>query len=127
MVEVFFLDVVTQYLESSEPSNSEHLWRYTPWKRVHPSGDVTEVPELGKPSLNLFSMDGNEVPDGIRLIEGEVRQRDQPDSYELTNAFLLASSECSKWTLEVDKKLSYEFTAHKEDFLLQIYILMGEV
>tara|TARA_B100001123_G_scaffold233978_1_gene262543 strand:- start:4327 stop:5424 length:1098 start_codon:yes stop_codon:yes gene_type:complete len=102
------VDYASRYLSLEEPKRADHLWRYTPWKRVHPSGDVTEVPELGKPSLSLFSMDGNEVPDGIRLIEGEVRQRDQPDSYELTNAFLLASSECSKWTLEVDKKFSSE-------------------
>ena len=59
---MFFLDVVTQYLESSEPSNSEHLWRYTPWKRIHPLGSFSKMPDsVIFPKAKLSYLDGTEV------------------------------------------------------------------
>ena len=36
---------MTSYLDATVPSRSEHLWRYTPWSRVHP-GKVDSVPEV---------------------------------------------------------------------------------
>ena len=33
------------YLSLEEPSNADHLWRYSPWKKVHPTGNIKEVPE----------------------------------------------------------------------------------
>lgn len=40
-----------QYLEIPIPPRSQHLWRYTPWKRIHP----TKVDELPKPDDLKFS------------------------------------------------------------------------
>ena len=36
---------MTSYLDATVPSRSEHLWRYTPWSRVHP-GSVDTVPDV---------------------------------------------------------------------------------
>ena len=36
---------MTSYLDATVPSRSEHLWRYTPWSRVHP-GSVDTIPEV---------------------------------------------------------------------------------
>jgi len=36
---------MTSYLDATVPSRSEHLWRYTPWSRLHP-GNVETIPEV---------------------------------------------------------------------------------
>ncbi len=36
---------MTSYLDATVPSRSEHLWRYTPWSRVHP-GNVDAIPDV---------------------------------------------------------------------------------
>ena len=36
---------MTSYLDATVPNRSEHLWRYTPWSRVHP-GRVDSVPDV---------------------------------------------------------------------------------
>ena len=38
---------MTSYLDASLPTRSEHLWRYTPWSRVHPT-KVDELPAVGE-------------------------------------------------------------------------------
>ena len=38
---------MTSYLDASLPTRSEHLWRYTPWSRVHPT-KVDELPTIGE-------------------------------------------------------------------------------
>jgi len=38
---------MTSYLDASLPTRSEHLWRYTPWSRVHPT-KVDELPVVGE-------------------------------------------------------------------------------
>ena len=38
---------MTSYLDASLPTRSEHLWRYTPWSRVHPT-KVNELPQVGE-------------------------------------------------------------------------------
>ena len=40
-----------QYPQITIPPRSEHLWRYTPWKRVHP----TKVEEMPKADPIKFS------------------------------------------------------------------------
>ena len=42
---------MTSYLDAIVPSRSEHLWRYTPWSRVHP-GNVDTVPEVDSAIVN---------------------------------------------------------------------------
>ena len=40
------------YLDMEIPPRSEHLWRYTPWKRIHPS-KVETIPESNPLSVDI--------------------------------------------------------------------------
>lgn len=101
------MDSASKYLSLGKPDRSNHLWRYTSWKKVHPTGAIAEIPVLGEPELSLRMMDGSEPPAGIKL---EYRVDSKPDfsmgSNTLTNAFLHASANSSGWALVVDKKFS---------------------
>ena len=63
------MDSASQYLSMSEPDKSNHLWKYTPWRKVHPTGKITEIPELASATLSLSMMDGSEVPPVLVLSE----------------------------------------------------------
>ena len=42
------------YLSLDEPDNADHLWRYSPWKRIHPTGNIREIPKQYKqPKIKL--------------------------------------------------------------------------
>ncbi|CAI8266894.1 MAG: hypothetical protein CMA41_05660 [Euryarchaeota archaeon] len=51
---------MTSYLDAIVPSRSEHLWRYTPWSRVHP-GNVDTVPEVDSAIVNSEDLKLNTV------------------------------------------------------------------
>ena len=55
------------YSELEIPSRADHLWRYTPWHRIHPSGEVTEIPEAQGTIIDLQSLDGSTEPSGVTL------------------------------------------------------------
>ena len=58
------------YLSLEEPPRSDHLWRYTPWKRVHPTGDPSEIPdEISTPQIGLSTINGEEAS-GISIEMG---------------------------------------------------------
>ena len=59
------------YSDLPEPDRADHLWRYTPWHRIHPTGTVAEVPEAGGAKLSLRSLDGSTEPAGFELIAAE--------------------------------------------------------
>ncbi len=102
------MDSASKYLSIGEPDKADHLWRYTPWRRVHPTGTISEIPQLGIPRLKLSMMDGSEVPDGINLVRGVGGEPDFSMDNALTNSFLHATSESSGWTLVVGKKFHSE-------------------
>ena len=60
-------DSTTAYLSLPEPDKADHLWRYTPWRRIHPTGTIGEVPESCAPVLSLSTIDGDDAPEGIRI------------------------------------------------------------
>ena len=97
------MDSASKYLSMDEPSKANHLWRYTPWRRVHPTGTVTEIPELGSPRLSLSMMDGSEIPPGVSLVRGGGSELNFSMDNALTNSFLHATAESSKWTLVVER------------------------
>ena len=39
------MDPGQTYLSLEEPNNANHLWRYSPWKKVHPTGNTREIPD----------------------------------------------------------------------------------
>ena len=102
------MDPATKYLSLEQPSKSSHLWKYTPWKRVHPTGKLDSIPQMGTPKLSISSIDGTSAPDGIRLVGGIISNSDPWIGDEFTNSFLNASSKNSKWTLEIDKGFTSE-------------------
>ena len=97
------MDPATKHLSLEQPNKSSHLWKYTPWKRVHPTGKLDSIPKMGTPKLSISSIDGTAAPDGIRLVEGITSDIDPGIGDEFTNSFLNASSKNSKWTLEIDR------------------------
>ena len=82
-----------KYPEIKIPPRSEHLWRYTPWKRVHP----TKVEEMPK-------------ADPIKFSHGEDSKLE--DSSEIARAFIHSISSTSKKivlddeTMELDLRCS---------------------
>ena len=102
------MDSASKYLSMDRPERSNHLWRYTPWRRVHPTGKVTEIPELASATLGLSMMDGSEIPSGIRLVRGEGEDLDLSMDNALTNSFLHAISSSSSWLLIVESGFRLE-------------------
>ena len=52
---------MTSYLDATVPSRSEHLWRYTPWSRVHP-GSIDTVPKVDAASITSDEFNVSEKP-----------------------------------------------------------------
>jgi Fe-S cluster assembly protein SufD len=101
------LDSVAEYLSLDEPDRSNHLWKYTPWRWVHPTGDITSIPnDIESPRLRLIDLDGGEASEGIRLEEGVTSASVLPESDVVTSSFLRAASASSQWTLHVEPNFS---------------------
>ena len=83
------MDSASQYLSMSEPDKSNHLWKYTPWRRIHPTGKITEIPELASATLSLSMMDGSEIPPGVSLVRGSGGDLDLSMDNALTNSFFM--------------------------------------
>ena len=96
------MDSASKYLSMDRPKRSNHLWRYTPWRKVHPTGKLTEIPELAGATLSLSMMDGTEVPSGIKLVRWDGGDLDLSMDNALTNSFLHALSSSSRWSLVVE-------------------------
>ena len=58
------MDSASKYLSMDRPERSNHLWRYTPWRRVHPTGKVTEIP--GVSQCHSWSFDDGWIGDPLR-------------------------------------------------------------
>lgn len=62
------MDAAAVYLALPEPDRAQHLWRYTPWHRIHPTGKHGDLPEsTGSPTLSLSLLDGEAAPEGVTL------------------------------------------------------------
>ena len=58
-----------KYADMAVPSRALHLWRYTPWTRIHPS-KVEEVPNASPVSFTVGT--GGELIEGApRIIDAE--------------------------------------------------------
>ena len=102
------MDSASQYLSMGEPDKSNHLWKYTPWRRIHPTGKIAEIPELASATLSLSMMDGSEVPTGVSLVRGSGGDLDLSMDNALTNSFLHAMSNSSNWLLVVESGFRLE-------------------
>ena len=100
------MDAAAEYLSLDEPDRSSHLWKYTPWRRVHPTGDITSIPDVGTPQLKLDGLDGSDAPEGICLEEGVVSVSGLPEGDVVTGSFLQAASVSSQWILRIEPGFS---------------------
>ena len=96
------MDSTAEYLSLDEPTRSSHLWKYTPWRRIHPTGDITSIPDVGTPQLRLGGLDGGDAPEGIRLEKGVMSVSGLPEGDIVTGSFLQAASANSQWILHIE-------------------------
>ena len=80
-----------KYADMAVPSRALHLWRYTPWARIHPS-KVDEVPDASAVRFGLL--------EGGELVEGAPRIVNAED----IGRVFLSELGGSAWTLETDGK-----------------------
>ena len=96
------MDAASLYKSLDQPDRADHLWRYTPWKRVHPSGDLDEIPIAASPKLTLTNLDDSSALVGISVEEGVVGAEVLPESDEVTASFIRAAAKESVYTLKVE-------------------------
>ena len=64
------------YLSLDEPDNADHLWRYSPWKKIHPTGNIREIPrEYKQPKIKLSYLDGSDVPSECSITKEESKRK----------------------------------------------------
>ena len=102
------MDAISEYLALSEPERSNHLWRYSPWNRVHPTGDIADVPEFERPSIKLSDIEGKDAPLGVRLVEKDFEFSETMPVDKVSSTFLKAASIGSQYTVEVDSGFNHD-------------------
>ncbi len=55
------------YLDYANTDKAAHIWRYTSWKRAHPTGSISEIPQCESPKFTISLVDGTPVPEGISI------------------------------------------------------------
>ena len=120
------------YLSLDEPPTSDHLWRYTPWGKIHPTGDFRAIPEdVGLPKINLSYVDGGAV-EGVTL-EANKEVKVPFEGSPTTDSFLMAITKDNslvlsiprKWTSEKPLLIDIETEGGVE--ALHIHILAGDL
>ncbi len=59
----------SSYLVHANTDKAAHIWRYTPWKKAHPTGIIEDVPESNSPEISISLVDGKSIPEGISIDE----------------------------------------------------------
>ncbi|MDP6011099.1 MAG: SufD family Fe-S cluster assembly protein [Candidatus Poseidoniaceae archaeon] len=88
------------------PSRSVHAWRYTPWKKIHPTGEPDVIPsDLIAATATISMLDGTDVPVGVSLEMRESVLRDSPlPDDDIAVAFL--REVCNEhWHLKVESNI----------------------
>ena len=120
------------YLSLDEPPTSDHLWRYTPWGKIHPTDDFRDIPEdVGLPKINLSYVDGGAV-EGVTL-EANKEVKVPFEGSPTTDSFLMAITKDNslvlsiprKWTSEKPLLIDIETEGGVE--ALHIHILAGDL
>jgi len=57
------------YLDHADTDKAAHIWRYTPWKKAHPTGTINDIPKSESPEIKISLVDGSSVPDGVTINE----------------------------------------------------------
>ena len=93
---------INQYLSHEEPDKSNHLWKYTPWRRIHPTGKIKEMPEMNVPNLEISYLDNSKIPSGITLVESSEEIEENKFSDNIAATFLMSSTNSVRWKLSVE-------------------------
>jgi Fe-S cluster assembly protein SufD len=91
-----------EYLALPAPDRAQHLWRYTPWHRIHPTGKPEEIPSEVSPAVVSFTLlDGSELPKGVSIsaIDGNITRNIDSD---VGGAFIRALSSKGAIKITID-------------------------
>ena len=95
------------YSELDTPDRADHLWRYTPWHKIHPSGKVAEIPEAQGATLELRSLDGSTEPSGVSIevaTPDDVERLCMDGNEDVSTQFIKALSAGNAVVLRVARK-----------------------
>ena len=98
----------TEYLAIPAPDRAQHLWRYTPWHRIHPTGKPEEIPtEVSPAVVSLTMLDGSELPKGVSVsaIAGNLTRNIDSD---IGGAFIRALSQEGVVKISIDDGIIIE-------------------
>ena len=57
----------SSYLDFTNIDKAAHIWRYTPWKKAHPTGVINDIPQSNSPEITMSLADGSSIPEGISI------------------------------------------------------------
>ncbi|MBA40515.1 MAG: hypothetical protein CMB17_01325 [Euryarchaeota archaeon] len=57
----------SSYLDFTNIDKAAHIWRYTPWKKAHPTGTINDIPQSNSPEITMSLADGSSIPEGISI------------------------------------------------------------
>ena len=57
----------SSYLDFTDIDKAAHIWRYTPWKKAHPTGTINDIPQSNSPEITMSLADGSSIPEGISI------------------------------------------------------------
>lgn len=95
------------YSALEEPDKALHLWRYTPWHRIHPSGKISEIPDASGMRIELTSLDESTEPAGVSLHAATSEDLERlciNGKEDVSTQFLQALSEGNAVVLRVARK-----------------------
>ena len=95
------------YLELEMPDRADHLWRYTPWHRIHPGSDLSDIPEAEGVVMELQSLDGSTEPAGVTLdvaTEEDIERLCMNGKEDVSTQFIRAMTEGNVAVLRVARK-----------------------
>jgi len=95
------------YSELEVPERADHLWRYTPWHRIHPGGELSDVPEAEAVVMELRSLDGSTEPAGVTLdvaTEEDIERLCMNGDEDVSTQFIRAMTEGNVAVLRVARK-----------------------
>ena len=124
---------INQYLSHEEPDKSNHLWKYTPWRRIHPTGKIKEMPEMNIPNLEISNLDNSKIPSGITLVESSEESEENQFSDNIAATFLMSSTNSVKWKLSVesgiisDMPIIMDINCEKEISSLHLELDIGKM
>jgi len=102
------LDAAAIYLALPLPDRANHIWRYTPWHRIHPTGKAADLPsDTAPPVLSLTMLDGSDAPDGVSISAADTIQQIAPHD-DIAAAFIRATTAGNAVTLTIDAGVQLE-------------------